>query len=868
MVFTDRNKKISIVALLLCVIFILFFVAWKWTSTAKPVDRPQDSAQDIPVEALPTIKPSPLIINEFLSSNRYGITDEDGDHADWIELFNPGDNTISLAGYGLSDDPDDPRQWIFPEVSIAAKGYLVVFASGKDQKDPTGAYLHTNFKIDRKGEYLLLTDPEGAVIEQVEPVLLPPDISYGRDAEDAAVWVYYPHPTPGEANGGFSILSLPIEEKVDAKLVVINEILASNRYNLVDEDGINSDWIEILNMSKEQINLKDYAISDSIEDPFRWRFPDISLDPGMTMLIFASGKDHRDPEHELHTDFSINRTSDILYFRDPMGRVIDTIHVQDHLPNVSYGKDKDKPEQWLFFPLPTPGEENHTVGFESIESMTKASILNQSGTIYNPTDARISLAGSFQLSHRGGFYAEPILLEIFADPGIEIRFTLDGSLPGEDSIIYTGPIHIDKTTVVRMAGVTSGELSEAMMTRTFFIGEHHTLPVISVAIDPVDFDHPLYGIYSTGPNASSEFPYMGANYHQDIEKPASFEFYEGNGQLGFRMEIGFKIFGGWTRAYAQKSFAIYARNRYENNEMTYPFLENKPLIHFKHLVLRTSGQDVFRTKFRDILVTDLIKDTGMDYQGYRQAVLYINGKYWGIYNLREKINRYFFHYNHGIEDLDTVDILEGNSRIKAGTNEDYFDMMNFVVRNDLRMDSNYEILQTRMDVQNYMDFQILQMYIANIDNGNIRYWRERTEGGKWRWIVYDTDLGFQSASHDTVWFIINPAGTGHGTFFDNRLIRHLLRNASFRKDFIERFAWHLHHTFDPDHIIERIDALSDKIAGEMEKNVTRWERPRSVAEWTGEVEQLRSFARQRPNMIIRHLEQHLKLTAQERALFQ
>lgn len=491
-------------------------------------------------------------------------------------------------------------------------------------------------------------------------------------------------------------------------------------------------------------------------------------------------------------------------------------------------------------PQPTPGKEKHTNVFTAPP----------------------------YFSLPGGFYEEAIALEIMVDhPEAEIRYTLDGSPPSALSPRYSDPIIINRTTLVRAAVYQDNHLSHSPTTQTYFIGAEHALPVISLAVSPNEFEHPTYGIYSNGPNASQTYPYIGANFWEDVEIPAHFEFYEYNNRLGFRMNVGLKIFGGWTRAYAQKSLAIYARNRYEYEEMTYPFLDNKNNIHFKHLVLRTSGQDVFRTKFKDIMITRLIQeDTDLDFQGYRQAVLYINGSYWGIYNIREKINRYFIHYNRGI-DLDSFDLIEGNGIVKAGDDNLYQEMMDYIRNNDLRQEEHYAFIESIVDIDNFMDYHILQMYIGNIDIGNVRLWREKHDGGKWRWILYDTDLGFGDIQHDTVWFYINPAGAGHENRLNNQLLRGLLSNADFRDQFVKRFAYHLQYTFAPERVFSIIDALAGNIASEIPNNLERWSRPTSMNQWRSEVQVLKDFAVNRPRYVIRHLSRHLSLTQEEKALF-
>ena len=333
------------------------------------------------------------------------------------------------------------------------------------------------------------------------------------------------------------------------------------------------------------------------------------------------------------------------------------------------------------------------------------------------------------------------------------------------------------------------------------------------------------------------------------------------------MNIGFKIFGGWTRGYDQKSFAIMAKNKFGGNIMNYKFLDNKDLTVYKNLVLRTAGQDVNKSKLRDILNTRLIQDTGLDYMGYRQTVLYINGKYWGIYNMREKINEHFIANNHGIEDVDAIDILEGQTIIKHGSRDEYDAMIDFLKNNDLSIKENYEKVKSLMDIQSYADFIITHMYTGNTDNGNIRYWKERKEGAKWRWIIYDMDMSFPNVDHDTVGHLLNPKGTGANNMFSTLITRKLLENSEFRQFFLERFAYHLKNTFKAERVVSIIDELAKNIESEIPKNAERWGNP-SFESWESHVYNLKYFAERRANFIVSYLKKHLNLTQEELALFQ
>lgn len=960
------------------------------------------------IDEISDVAANNVIITEVMASNSHTLADEDGDFPDWLEIRNNMDIPVDLTGYMLSDNREDPARWVFPQVILQPGEYLVVFASGKDRRDPA-ANLHTNFRINKQEDEIILTSAGGYICDIVNIDNLPTDVSYGRDPLFPDRWLYFVAATPGAENSTYGFSSLDFTQEVLDSPVHITELLASNSYILADEDGAYPDWIEIHNHSSNPVDLGGYSLSDDKDEPFKWLFPEIIIQPDEYLLIFASSKDRRESAGNLHTNFNINRSRDQIWFRDREGRVIDHIEIEDHRPNVSYGRDPEAPENWYFYPSPTPGGKNVTYGFERLGDeadsaysrlrLTEIMSMNTSGLrdddndypnwieIQNTGQDTVSLQGvglsdsrddplrwTFPItdiapgerlvvfasgkdrvnlereifhtnfgvsvlgepiiladplgrtidevkvprmpentsygrpefeqeediwlyfsdpspgrenngrawvgmtrpplfSQPGGFYENYVTIEMHNPQEIgEIRYTLDGSLPDRNSLLYSGPMTIAKTSMLRANVFADNMLAGNDTVQTYFIDEHHTLPVVSIAIDPDDFSHPLYGIHSRGPNASDEFPYWGANYHQDWERPAHFEFYEDDGRLGYRLHVGFKIFGAFSRAMDQKSFAIYARNLYEYDEMTYPFLENKDLVNFKHLVLRTSGQDATLSKIRDIMMTSLLQEsTNLDMQGYRQSVLYINGRYWGIYNIREKINRYFTYYNHDLEDLDAVDILQGNATssrfFKAGDNKHYMEMLDFISSNDMNRQENYEYIKSILDVENYADYQIAQMYYAHTDNGNIRFWREHGPEGKWRWIIYDLDWGFFNVEHNTVWFIINPAGTGHAQSFSTRLIRGLLENDEFKQMFVERFAWHMNNTFQPERVISFIDQLAANIEPEMHRSVQRWSRPSSIAAWETQVERLRDFARRRPGIILTYIQRHFQLSDEEMTIF-
>ncbi len=240
-----------------------------------------------------------LIINEFMASNRLVIPDEDGDYPDWIEIYNPTVSPVNLEGYWLSDNSTEPFLWQFPEITIKPGQHLIVFASGKDRTDPEGDYLHTNFRIGRSGDDLVFSKPDGSILDEIIfEKIIPSNISYGRTSPNEDNWAYFLDPTPGASND-----TKPYEEVLDMPSleedfpVYINEYITSNLTSIVDEDGDLHDWIELYNSGDNPVNLKNYWLSDKESNPYKWRFPEVIIEPGEYLVVFASRKNHRKVSH-------------------------------------------------------------------------------------------------------------------------------------------------------------------------------------------------------------------------------------------------------------------------------------------------------------------------------------------------------------------------------------------------------------------------------------------------------------------------------------------------------------------------------------------------------------------------------------------
>ncbi|MGI6658256.1 MAG: CotH kinase family protein [Dethiobacteraceae bacterium] len=938
-----------------------------------------------------------LYINEVMSSNRCTITDEDGDYADWCELYNAGTTTLNLDGYWLSDDPTNPLRWELPAVKLAPGEYLLIFASGKDRRDLAGPYLHTNFRLSA-GETLVLSSPDLRPIDSVEIGQLYANVSWGRHPKFHDQWFYYLTATPGLANAtlGYEHFSREPAENISVR---INEFLTANRTSITDLDGDLSDWIEFYNAGDTEQNLAGFWLSDDAADPFKWRFPELSLQPGEYLLVFASGKNLAEHKHNLHTNFKLNDTQDKLLFSTADGRPVEEISFPRMIANVSYGRTSDS-SKWQYFPLPTPAAANETQGFDDlsgtvlplsyqlhineVQTMNRSTLRDEDGQysdwieLYNAgtkpldltgfglsdretepflwqfpsltlepqsylvvfasgkdrrdpaknlhTNFRLSISGETVyltaptgekvdslvtgrlesglsagrypdgaggrhffmqpspgarnsgtaltgrapmpvFSQPGGFYEDTVTLTLAPSmpvAGAVIRYTTNGEEPTANSPIYESPLTLTETSVIRAKCFVDGMLASKTANNSYFINEEAPLTVVSIFINPRDLWDQDQGIYVLGKNADPEFPHVGANFWQDWEKPIHLQLYEPDGKLGFSVDAGLRIGGQYSRAMPQKAFNIFARDQYGDDVFEYPFFPGQELTTFKAITLRQSGQDGTMSKIRDCLMTSLLSETTLDYQAYRPAEVYLNGQYWGVYNIRERINEYFLAYKHQLNPQQ-IDLLQGNTMVRAGSSEHYVAMREFIATHDMSQPANYDYIKTQMDIENFIDYWLAQIYFANTDSANIRFWRERSDTGKWRWIVYDTDWGFFNVNHNTLAYVTNPEGTGVGRHLYTTLLVNLLKNREFKAEFIRRAAYHLNHTFAAERVIQRIDELAGAIEPAMPRHLQRW--GGSMQGWRQHIQRLRDFARQRPAIVARHFQQKFNLSAAEMEIF-
>jgi hypothetical protein len=448
-------------------------------------------------------------------------------------------------------------------------------------------------------------------------------------------------------------------------------------------------------------------------------------------------------------------------------------------------------------------------------------------------------------------------------PSDSVFYTLDGSEPNVSSSLYTAPLSLSGSSVVRAKSIKSDRLPGELSTNTY-VTKKHTLPVVCISTDPDNLWDYNTGIYVLGPNASTVSPYFGANYWQNWEKKAHFELYDTDGNKQIDQDIGIKIYGAYSRARPQKSLALYARSEYGKGSFDYKVFRDKPIEKFEALVLRNGGNDWGRAMMRDGLTSTLVRDMDMERQAYQPAVVYLNGEYWGIQDLREKINSDFLAENNFVNP-EKVNLLVSNASVVEGSNATYTQITSYLNSNSLESDQKYQEVKSKIDVNNYIQYQLTQVYIDNRDwpGNNIKFWNTTDPGSLWRWIIYDTDFGFgykgaTAYNFNTLNFALVPdSPTGPNSPWATLLFRKMISNKGFRNQFANQYADRINRNFSPERVSYVIDSIRQVYLPEMADHLKRWNISNDT--WVSNIATVKTFATSRPAYARSHLRSELGL---------
>ena len=768
-----------------------------------------------------------IVLNEVVSSNSK-FFDEDGDSPDWFELHNTTANPISLEEWTITDNEDNPAKWTFPAVTIGPDDYLYIWASGKDKRQVNTP----RTLIDRNDNWNYIIPPQPVTLNWI-------NLDY-----DDSNWF------TGQSGFGYAD-----NDDVTTIPAGTSSVFMRNRFTVADKNKIDELILDIdyddafvayingvevarANIQGDRPDYNDYSITDHEAQIYSGGRPDrflvssdvlqdgenvlsiqahnvsdfssdFTLIPFLSALYSSSTNEGIDPpailnlsQRTAHTNFKLSN-GETLFLFDANGNEIDQLYIENTPPDVSLGH-RMQDDILVFFDPPTPGEKNEGDGYEGY------------------------LIGEIEFSHPGGVVNDFDLTLSGGEPQDVIRYTLDATIPDSNSPSYQNPISIDESTVVRARIFRNGSLPSNTESRTYLMNVSHDIPIVSLVTDPDNLFDNDTGIYELGDNYEDNFPFFGANFWEDWERQINFTLYENDNSVGVNFDAGIKIFGGWSRAQEQRSFSIFARGEYGTSEIDYPLFPTNSYDKYQALVLRNSGNDFLRSNIRDIMLTSLMDGSGIETQAYRSVATYINGDYWGQYNMREKINEHYLASRHNVNP-DDVDLMGPGGELIHGDDTEYVELQDYLWNNSLVSDSKYQFVADQIDIENFVIYNIAQIYFNNTDwpGNNIKYWK--VKGGKWRWILYDTDFGFgpwnpNSFNNNTLAFALDPNGPAWPNPPASTLtLRRLVENEQFRHQFINQFADELNSRFLPSRVEEHIINIATDVQLEMVKHFNRWD---------------------------------------------
>jgi len=610
--------------------------------------------------------------------------------------------------------------------------------------------------------------------------------------------------------------------------------MASNSATVSDPDYKEyGDWVELYNANDSSVNLKGYSITDLLSQPKKYVFTaDIIIPPKGYKIIWADDKATAN-----HANFKLSASGESIGLFSPGGQVVDSITFGVQQNDISFGRFPDGTAMWYKLFPSSPGAPN--VESQIADKLPLPAVSQKSG--FYPGQISISL------SHT--------VAEAF------LRYTTDGHTPTPASPRYTSPITIDSTMVLRVGAFKEGSIPSNVLTSTYFINEPTVLPVFSLVTDPENFFSDTGGIYVAGTNGIiANCSTAPRNWNQDWERPVNIEFFEKNRTSAFSVSAGVQIYGGCARLYPQKSLALYFRGTYGSEKLKYRLFPDQLITEYNNFILRSSGQDWWRTMFRDGMVQTLIKHSmNIDYQDYRPSIAFINGQYYGIHNIREKLNEHYVESHYGING-DNIDLIEISKSVSA-TNGDtlaYKEMINFLSANNLAVTAHYDHIRSIIDIDNYIDYIIAEVYSANGDwpGSNMKLWRDRSAQARWRWMIYDLDFTFGGNSQGlyTTNTLAQATATNGPSWpnppWSTLMLRKMLENTEFKNELIQRFAVHMNTTFDKERVLFVIDSLAQGIAAEIPRHKTRWPQSLSIGNtpvtWAGNIQIMKDFAINRP----------------------
>ncbi|HRI27390.1 MAG TPA: CotH kinase family protein [Chitinophagales bacterium] len=599
--------------------------------------------------------------------------------------------------------------------------------------------------------------------------------------------------------------------------VYINEFSAANLNSYTDNFGEYEDWIELYNAGPTAVNLAGYYLSDKIDNPTKWQFPAVDINAGGYLRVFASTRNITTGA-TLHTNFRITQTAanEAVVLADPSGTIIDS------------------------YPITTPNKEGHSTGRVTNGAPEWGVFTTPSPNAAN-ANAKKGYTATPDIEPSSGHYPGPVTVTITcADPTATIYYTTNGNQPTTGSTVYAAPFTVSNTTVIRAIAMSADTdmLSSFNETNTYLINENHTIPVLSIS--GAEVAELLDGDWGAEP--------IGA-----------FELFDTNGQLLDEAEGHFNKHGNDSWAYDQRGFDYITRDQLGyDNEISAQIFANSTRNQFQRLILKPAANDNYPAEdgahIRDAYVHELSQRANLDLdeRTYEPCIVYLNGQYWGVYEIREKVDDNDFtsyYYDQGEEWIDFIKTW-GATWEEYGSWDDWYTLHDYIMTNDMAVPANYTYVTDRLNALSLIDYMIINSHVVCADwlIWNTAWWRGRKDDGvKWRYTLWDMDASFGHYINYTGMPNTGPNAQpcdyeqpqvddpeGH-----TDIVMRLMQNPDFHALYVNRYADLLNSYFSCDYMLNLLDELIARIEPEMPRQIARW--GGTMTGWQNNVQELRNF---------------------------
>ena len=783
-----------------------------------------------------------LIINEIMASNAGAVVNGEPvfspayNFDSWIEVYNPGDQAVNLAGMYLSNSEDSLKFWKMPTNmgSIPAKGFKTIWLGSNDIKTTQAP-----FKLDCDGGTIYLSDTEGNLIVKQEYPEGKSRTSWARKTDGGEEWGWTADVTPGKSNKG----AVFAEERLDPPIVSQGSTLFENTLSVkVDipegatlmyttdgsmpellPDGVSpwQQWIkngDCEGTSNVSLLARNYNISGDKNTITAG----IGVDGSRGIKVTCSKNAQQDHEAQLfvYTPDHIWKTGERYRFHmmvraDKAARMTTQTHTTPHnfiANNMFDGKTYDVGTEWMAIDF------EGTITDEQVGKEVKT-VNNGWWGSYEEITYKDMRAIAFNLNVDkldNTFYFDNVSWE-----------TRDYSISSEENT--GGNIKISETTNLTFRLFKDGYLPSVPVTRSYIkTSNKYTLPIVSIVGSQDYFTDPDYGFDCDGNGKNGKTgngQNQKKNYNQDWDRPVNFSYISPEGEMLYNQDVNIKVSGGWTRSQQFRSFKLKASKIFDGqNRFDYSFFPQKPYTRNKTLLIRNGGNDIWNghsARFFDAALETVIQRSGIDVdvQSYVPVIEYVNGQLRGVLNLREPNNDDFAYANWGYDD-EELDAFE-NLEMKNGDNVAINRI--FELAKNINEEGAYDELKTLLDIDEFTNYMAVTMFLDNDDwpNNNMKAYRSRNDG-RYRFVSFDLDYAFALRNFNsdkyngiddpfTYFLRFKDASTVNGESNKNRevvrLFLNLMNHNEFRRKFIDTFCLVAGSVFEPTRTGKIVDEL-------------------------------------------------------------